>query len=76
MRRLGCLCFLGALLGCAATEPLQADRDACVSEGHRPETEAFDDCLQEHMARRFERAPGAEIDELRLRMGHPQPNSP
>ena len=69
MKRLGCLCFLGVVLGCAAAEPLPADRDACISAGHRPQSEAFEACLQERLARRFERAPSAEIDELRTRMG-------
>ena len=63
------LCLALALLGCASNEPSQADRDACVQAGHRPGTEAFETCLQERLAARFNRPAGTEVDDLRTRMG-------
>ena len=56
------------LLGCAAGEPSQEDRDACVAAGHTPGSDAFEACLQERLAQRFQRPAGEGIDDLRLRM--------
>lgn len=69
MKTLACLCLLLAAAGCVATEPTQADRDTCVAAGHAPGTEAFEACLSELLARRFERPTGAAVDDLRTRMG-------
>lgn len=69
MKWLCWLCLFGAMLGCMSAEPTQADRDACIRAGHAPGTEAFETCLRELLARRFERPTGAEVDELRTRMG-------
>ena len=67
--------FLGlAVLGCASSEPTQADRDACLAAGHTQGSDAFEDCLQERLAQRFARPAGAQVDDLRTQMG-PRPGA-
>lgn len=64
-----CLCLVLAALGCTPSEPTQEDRDACLAAGHAPGSDAFQACLQERLAQRFERPAGDQIDTLRTRMG-------
>ena len=57
------------LIGCSTGEVSQEDRDACVAAGHAPGSDAFETCLEERLARRFERPAGEDVDDLRVRVG-------
>lgn len=63
------LCFIAMLFGCASGEPSQEDRDACAAAGHSPGSPAFETCLEERLEQRFQRPAGADVDDLRVRMG-------
>ena len=68
--RFACLFVVLLAVGCASSaEPTQADRDACVQAGHAPGTDAYENCLEELLASRMERPTGAQVDEIRTRMG-------
>ena len=65
--RLATLAIALPLLASCATAPSVADRDACLAAGHRVDTAGFEACLQELQRQRFDRQPGATIDEIRRR---------
>ena len=68
MARLTVIILFTSFLTACAAAPSEADREACIAAGHRIDTAGFDACLQELRQRRFDRRPGATVDEMRQRL--------
>lgn len=70
MNRFAICLMLGlTVIGCTSTDPTEAERETCTRAGHAPGTEAYDACIQELLAQRFQRPAASNVDTMRTRMG-------